>query len=138
MASCANVSTVHLSAVSNGMNILLAEDDAISRLMVRRILEQEGHLVTVARNGTEAVEAFEPSRFDIVLMDIQMPIMDGFRATYEIRKKERPGELRIPIIAFTAIDFSDAFQKAGMDGYVAKPVNVDALLRTVKAAAAGR
>jgi CheY-like chemotaxis protein len=98
-----------------------------------RILEKMGHRVDVASNGVEAVAAVSNQDYDAVLMDCQMPEMDGFEATAAIRRQESAGH-RMPIIAMTAAAMAGDEEKciaAGMDAYVSKPVNVDALKATL-------
>jgi signal transduction histidine kinase/ligand-binding sensor domain-containing protein/ActR/RegA family two-component response regulator len=108
------------------LSILLAEDNLVNQRLAAQLLRKRGHKVVVAGNGIEAVAAFEREPFDVVLMDVQMPTMDGFEATAEIRRRERVTGTRIPIIAVTAHAMSGDRQRcidAGMDGYVAKPIN---------------
>jgi two-component system, sensor histidine kinase and response regulator len=114
------------------MRILLAEDNLVNQRVALRILEKEGHRVTVANNGAEAVEAFGREDFDAVLMDVQMPEMGGFEATAKIR--ERPGGGGVPIIAMTAHAMAGDRERcldAGMDDYIAKPIRAAALLELV-------
>jgi two-component system, sensor histidine kinase and response regulator len=104
----------------------LAEDNAINQVLVVRLLEKMGHIPTTVVNGRQALEALERERFDLVLMDVQMPEMDGFSATREIRNAERQTASRIPIIALTAHAMKgdeEACLEAGMDGYLSKPVS---------------
>jgi CheY-like chemotaxis protein len=107
------------------LSLLLAEDNAVNRKVASKLLERMGHRVSIAENGREALEAIERSRFDAVLMDVQMPEMDGLEATNLIRDRERSAGGHIPIIAMTARAMQgdrEACLKAGMDGYVAKPI----------------
>ena len=123
------------------MHVLLAEDDLASQVIVRQILERLGHCVAVVGNGIEAVEATEHWRFDAILMDIQMPIMDGFTATVQIRERERAKSFRTPIVALNSIDLGEIFLEAGMDGYLPKPANTESIqeaLGAVMASAAHR
>ena len=117
--------------------ILLAEDNPVNRHLALRILEKAGHSVTTAENGAEALEILEEESVDLVLMDVQMPVMDGLSATRELRLREagsrRP---RTPVIALTAHAMSgdeDRCLEAGMDDYVMKPFQVDALLSRIDA-----
>jgi CheY-like chemotaxis protein len=110
------------------MNVLVAEDDLTSQLIVRRILENHGHVVMVVDNGCDAVTATGLYRFDAILIDIQMPIMDGFAATLQIRENERYKPYRTPIIAFSGLDLDAIFRQTGMDGYLPKPANPESLL----------
>jgi signal transduction histidine kinase/ligand-binding sensor domain-containing protein/CheY-like chemotaxis protein len=110
--------------------VLLAEDGAVNQLLVRRLLERAGHSVTVVDSGVQALEALARSSYDIVLMDIQMPHMDGFEATAGIRARENNGQRRVPVIALTAHVMEGDRERclaAGMDGYLSKPIRADAL-----------
>ncbi len=122
------------------LRVLLAEDNAVNRRLAMKLLEKRGHHVKAAVNGREALEAWEKERFDVILMDVQMPEMDGFEATAAIRIRERKTGQRQPIIAVTAHAMKgdrEKCLKAGMDGYVTKPISIteleevlSALLRT--------
>ncbi len=116
--------------------ILLAEDHPVNQKLVFSLLERWGHHVTVAGNGEEAVAAVEKGKFDIVLMDMQMPIMDGMEATRRIRASEnRKGLPHLPIIAMTASDLQsdkEACLAAGMDDYIGKPVRGYELSRILR------
>ena len=115
-----------------GLRILLAEDDVTNMTMLTRLLEKMGCEVAQAGNGQEAVRAVEENDVDLVLMDIQMPVMDGVEATKRIRSNPRIGDkARIPIIAVTAFAMSgdrEKFLQAGMDDYLAKPLSVKTLV----------
>jgi len=118
----------------DAQNILLAEDGLANQKLAVALLQRWGHQVTVAENGAEAVEAVEQGDFDLVLMDVQMPEMDGLEATREIRKREQGTEKHIPIIAMTAHAMTGDRQKcldAGMDGYLSKPVRRDKLYQAI-------
>ena len=107
------------------LSILLAEDNAVNRKLAVTILEKAGYKVTVATNGKEAVELADSKTIDLILMDIQMPIMSGEEATKALRDKESSSKDRIPIIALTAHAMTgdrDKYLSLGMDGYVAKPI----------------
>ncbi|MCX5874657.1 MAG: response regulator [Deltaproteobacteria bacterium] len=117
------------------LNALLAEDNAINQKLATRILEKMGHTVTIAENGQEVLKTLESKRFDIILMDVQMPEMDGFEATRSIREKERITGGHIPIVAMTAHAMSGDREKclaAGMDGYVSKPINTQELVENIE------
>jgi CheY-like chemotaxis protein len=116
-----------------GANILLVEDNEINQQVAKEILEGAGLKVTLAADGQEGVNAVNESSYDVVLMDIQMPIMDGYTASREIRKDERFKEL--PIIAMTAHAMAgdeDKSLKAGMNGHVTKPIDPDQLFSTLQ------
>ncbi len=117
------------------LSILLAEDNPINRKLAVKMLENMGHTVKTAFNGREAVEAFESQHFDLILMDIQMPDMDGIQATSIIREKEKLLGTKIPIIAMTAHALAgdrERFLAAGMDGYVSKPITAKELYEAVE------
>jgi CheY-like chemotaxis protein/HPt (histidine-containing phosphotransfer) domain-containing protein len=116
------------------LRILVAEDNVINRRVLVAILERKGHVVTVAVNGHEAVLAAAENTFDLALMDVQMPEMDGLEATAAIRTAERHSGLHLPIIAVTANAMKGDIEiclNAGMDSYLSKPVNATALLALV-------
>jgi len=115
--------------------VLLTEDNTINRTLVVRLLSKRGHSVVVALNGKQAVSAHEKQAFDLVLMDIQMPEMDGFEATAAIRQKEKAMGKHIPIIALTAHAMKGDRERClagGMDGYVSKPVQAEELIQAVE------
>ncbi len=112
------------------LRILLAEDNAVNMKLATRMLEKWGHSVTTAGNGKEAVAHFRAGQFDLILMDVQMPEMDGLEATAMIRSEEKSSGARVPILAMTAhgqAEDRDRCLNAGMDGYVAKPISAAAL-----------
>jgi signal transduction histidine kinase/DNA-binding response OmpR family regulator len=116
-----------------GAQVLLVEDNEINQQVAREILESAGLNVALANDGQEAVNAVKESNYDAVLMDVQMPVMDGYTATREIRKDERFKEL--PIIAMTAHAMAgdeDKSLEAGMNGHVAKPIDPDQLFATLQ------
>ena len=105
--------------------ILLAEDSVVNQRLAAHILEKEGHTVVIANNGREAVSALEQGRFDLVLMDVEMPVMSGLEATASIREKEKLHGYYTRIIAMTAHAMKgdrERFLAAGMDGYICKPI----------------
>ncbi len=107
------------------LRVLLAEDNAVNQKLAARLLERRGHTVTVVSNGRLAVEALDRERFDVVLMDVQMPEMDGLEAAALIREKEKATGIRIPIVALTAHAMTGDRQRclsAGMDAYISKPI----------------
>jgi CheY-like chemotaxis protein len=108
------------------LKILLAEDNLINQKMVVRILEKPGHNVKVVDNGQIALEMLAQEHFDLVFMDVQMPVMNGFEATGAIRTKEQRSGGHIPIIAMTAHALKQDRERclqAGMDDYISKPIN---------------
>ena len=112
------------------LRILLVEDNAVNRKLALRLLEKAGHEVRVAENGLRAVGMLQTNQFDLILMDVQMPEMDGFEATAAIRAIERNTHAHIPIIAMTAHAMKGDRERcleAGMDGYIAKPINREEL-----------
>jgi PAS domain S-box-containing protein len=114
----------------SSLRILLVEDNAVNRQLALRLLEKSGHEVHVAENGLRAVDMFQTHQFDLILMDVQMPEMDGFEATAAIRAIERITHTHIPIIAMTAHAMKGdrgRCLEAGMDGYIAKPINREEL-----------
>jgi signal transduction histidine kinase/DNA-binding response OmpR family regulator/HAMP domain-containing protein len=122
------------AAATKPLTVLLAEDNPVNVKFALKLLERAGHTVTVASNGKQAVDLWQASAFDIVLMDVQMPEMDGLDATREIRQMEKDRNGRIPIIAMTANAMAgdrEMCLNAGMDGYVAKPVKKEALFAEV-------
>ena len=126
------------SKATRRLRILLAEDNAVNRRFVSRVLEKRGHAVTVAANGRDAIDAIAgaTSPFDVVLMDVQMPLMDGLEATVSIRERERSGEsARVPIIAMTAHAMTGDRERclaAGMDDYLAKPIHPRQLIEAIE------
>jgi CheY-like chemotaxis protein len=118
------------------LRILLAEDNPVNQTLAMRLLEKHGHHVVLARHGREAIERIERERFDLVLMDVQMPELDGLEATVAIRDKEKTTGGHLPIVAMTAHAMQGDKERclaAGMDGYIAKPINVKELFRVVHA-----
>jgi two-component system, sensor histidine kinase and response regulator len=108
------------------LKILLAEDNLVNQTLGLRLLEKRGHTVILAENGRQALTAFSNGSFDLLLMDLQMPEMDGIEATSEIRRLEQLTKHHVPIIAMTAHAMKGDRERcleAGMDGYVAKPLN---------------
>ena len=123
-------------AQQTDMKVLLAEDDRVSSLAAQRQLEKSGYRVTCVENGLQALKVLETEPIDLVLMDVQMPEMNGIEATRAIRKGDAGEHVRnIPIIAMTAYTMSgdkESFMQAGMDDYLAKPVDLRKLRRTLR------
>ena len=114
--------------------ILVAEDNRVNQTLAQRLLEKRGHTVTVVETGRAAVEAVEKQTFDLVLMDVQMPEMDGLEATAAIRQREKSGGKHLPIIAMTAnamIGDKEHCLQAGIDKF-AKPLSVKDLFRVIE------
>ena len=113
-------------SIAQHLRVLMAEDNLINQRVATRFLNKLGHSVRVVDNGEKAIRALQEDEFDVVLMDIQMPVMDGFKATTAIRKQEELTGHHIPIIAMTAYAMSGDRERcltAGMDDYVSKPIN---------------
>jgi CheY-like chemotaxis protein len=112
-------------APARPLRILLAEDHPVNRQLAIKLLEREGHSVVAAANGKEALLALTTGAFDIVLMDVQMPVMDGVEATEALRRSERGSGQHIPVVALTANAMKgdkERYLGCGMDGYLAKPI----------------
>jgi CheY-like chemotaxis protein len=119
------------------LRILLGEDNPINRKVAVHLLEKQGHTVRTASDGREVLSALEEERFDLVLMDVQMPEVDGFEATAIIREKEKGGSDRLPIVALTAHALKEDRKRcldAGMDDYVSKPLRPEEFFRTISRA----
>ena len=136
MTDSASLITRHtLRQGGSSIRVLLAEDNAVNQTLAKRLLEKHGFVVFAVGDGRAAVEAFEKEHFDVVLMDIQMPEMDGFEATARIRGKESTLGGRIPIIALTANALKGDQERclaAGMDGYISKPIRTSELLEAIE------
>lgn len=131
-----DIAEVDEAAETLPMRILLADDAPVNQEVAKGLLELSGHDVETADNGREAVEMVERGTYDVVLMDLEMPQMDGMSATIAIRERERNTGERIPIIAMTAhvtADIRAQCLKAGMDGYLTKPIQPKELLKALAA-----
>jgi PAS domain S-box-containing protein len=123
------------------LSVLVAEDNAVNQLLATRLLEKRGHRVVMTSNGREALEALAKERFDLVIMDVQMPGMDGLQATHSLREKEKEKRdgFHQPVIALTAHAMKGDQERclaAGMDGYLTKPIRpqeLDAILESYRA-----
>lgn len=124
----------------NGIHVLLCEDHPLNQEITRALLQQKGAVVTIAEDGQKGVELFRASGtgfYDIILMDIRMPLMDGYQAAAEIRKLPREDAAAVPIIALTANTFADDIRKcsdAGMNGHLSKPIDPDRMFTAMAAA----
>jgi len=120
---------------TKGLRVLLAEDNTVNQKVASRVLEKQGHQVTVASNGREALAALDRAHFDVVLMDVQMPEMDGFETTAVVRDRERNSGRHLPIIAMTAHAMQGDRERciaAGMDHYISKPLNAPELVQLLE------
>jgi PAS domain S-box-containing protein len=123
-----------LRAGESKLKVLVAEDNAVNQTLAVRLLEKQGHSAVVVGTGQAALEALGEQEFDVVLMDVQMPHMDGLEATAAIREREKRNGKHVPIIAMTAHAMTGDQERclaAGMDGYVAKPISSQALAREI-------
>jgi PAS domain S-box-containing protein len=129
------------AAARRALRVLLAEDNSVNQVVASRILEQQGHRVVVVETGRDALAALERARFDVVLMDVQMPDMDGLEATAAIRAREAAtaaagtSTRRLPILALTAHAMAGDAERclaAGADAYLSKPINPATLVRTIE------
>jgi PAS domain S-box-containing protein len=117
------------------LRFLVVEDNVVNRLVATRLIEKQNHTVSTAANGREALDVLEREGFDCVLMDVQMPVLDGFEATAAIRERDRNSGGHLPIIAMTAHAMAGDLERclaAGMDGYIAKPIQAKTLFATVE------
>ena len=108
------------------MRILVAEDNKVNQMVASKLLSNLGHVVEIAANGREAVAAFQQSKWDLILMDCQMPEVDGYEATRQIRNLERALNRKTKIVALTAhamVEDQIRCSEAGMDGYITKPLD---------------
>jgi len=121
--------------ITQSLKILVAEDTPFNQTFILRLLEKNGFHPTLVENGQQAVDRFDPDTFDIILMDVQMPEMDGFEATREIRKLEKQSGGHIPVIAMTAYATEGDRERclaAGMDAYVSKPISAAKLFKAIE------
>ncbi len=136
VADSAEVTGRNGTALERSLRILIAEDNAVNQLFAKRTLERAGHEAIVAENGEEALALLEQQMFDVILMDVQMPTMDGFQATARIREREQGTERHQPIIAMTAHAMKGDREHClsmGMDAYVSKPIRTDLLFEAIEA-----
>jgi PAS domain S-box-containing protein len=124
----------HSQAPRSGLHVLLAEDNPINQRLAVRLLEKLGHRVTVAEDGAEAVRLYQEHRFNLVLMDLQMPVIGGEEATRMLRSLKAQTAARVPIVAMTAHAMEEDRERClqmGMDGYLTKPISMDALSEAI-------
>jgi len=135
----------HHDRAKRELRILVAEDNSVNQRLAARLLEREGHSVAIAGSGQEALDLFERSLmerspYDLILMDVQMPGLDGLQATVRIREREHGFGARVPIVAMTAqAAESDRLRclESGMDAYVTKPVHVPQLMEMIESVVLG-
>src|SRR5262249_18816365 len=121
------------------LRVLIAEDNLVNRRLVTRVLEKRGHTVSAAATGREALDQVQHERFDVILMDVQMPDMDGLETAAAIRRLEAIQGAHTPIIAVTAYSMKGDRERclaAGMDDYITKPINAQELAGAVESTAA--
>jgi CheY-like chemotaxis protein len=121
--------------MTSALRILFVEDTPDGRVVGMRLFQAHGHQVVLAKNGREAVELFDPDAFDVVVMDLQMPEMDGWEAAQEIRRRQAQ-DRKVPVIAVSATPQppdSSRFEAAGIDAFVPKPIDSPRLMQTVAA-----
>jgi PAS domain S-box-containing protein len=131
------IASASLQRSERSLRVLLAEDNPVNQTLATRILERLGHKVQVANNGKEAIGRAQGEEFDLILMDVQMPEMDGLEATTAIRGAEAGTGKHVPIVAMTAHAMKGDREKcisAGMDGYLSKPIRIDELMQAISGA----
>ncbi len=130
-----------VSRVTSSLHVLVVEDTPANQKVVSAILRRRGHRIQLANNGREAIERLYEQPFDVVLMDVQMPTVDGYQATAAIRQMEQNDRAHVPIIAMTAHAMrgdAERCLKSGMDAYLSKPIDAHRLVEVVEAFAANR
>ena len=128
-------SSIAATAPVRLLSVLMADDTRANQRLVLYILAKRGHVVAMAETGKQAVDLLSRQDFDVVLMDLQMPVMDGFQATAAIRKLSDATKANVPIVAVTGRDLAGDREQcmlAGMDGYLSKPINRDELIEAVE------
>ena len=121
--------------ITGSLRVLIAEDNPVNVMLMKKLFSKWNIVPTIADNGERAVEIVQYGNFDVILMDLQMPVMNGFDAAMEIRKMPDPAKANIPIIALTAsalFDIKDQVESAGMNDYVAKPFKPDELMEKIQ------
>jgi CheY-like chemotaxis protein len=122
-------------ATSSGLKILVADDNEFLRMTMTAALKTLGHTGVVVSDGEKALRCLSQLKFDLLLLDVQMPVMDGLEVLAHIRQQEAKGRPHLPIIIVTALDLPEErarFLQLGADGYVAKPVDIDALQEEIE------
>lgn len=117
---------------SSALHVLVVDDNTMCQTLAKAVLERNGHVVTIAENGRAAVNMIEVSSFDLILMDIMMPEMDGLQATREIRKREKRTGTHVPIVAVTAASDREQCLAGGMDEFIAKPIRSGELAAVIE------
>jgi CheY-like chemotaxis protein len=126
----------HTPTAAKSLRLLLAEDNPINQKLAVRLLEKEGHAVTVTANGRDALDALGREPFDAALFDVQMPEMDGLEAVAELRRREAITGRHLPVIALTAHAMKGDKERclaAGMDNYLTKPIRIEEIVRALAA-----
>jgi two-component system sensor histidine kinase/response regulator len=134
-ASTNSLPVAEISPASQSLRILLAEDNLVNQRVAMTMLRKMGHRITLATNGLEALEQWRQSDFDLILMDVQMPVMTGLEAAKQIRQEETTGA-HVPIVAMTASAMSedrDRCLTAGMDDFISKPVSYKGIEQMITA-----
>jgi two-component system, sensor histidine kinase and response regulator len=134
-ASTVTLPAAGVSNLSRSLRILLAEDNLVNQRVAMGMLGKMGHRITLARNGLEAVKQWRQSNFDLILMDVQMPEMNGLQATTQIRREEAIGA-HVPIVAMTASAMGEERDRclaAGMDDFISKPVSFKVIEQMITA-----
>jgi CheY-like chemotaxis protein len=114
------------STTAQPLHVLVAEDGLMNRRLAHGLLTKEGHRVTFAHNGAQALSQMRKVRYDLVLMDVEMPVMNGLDATEALRHHEKAGGKYTPVIALTSNTNRDECLAAGMDAFLSKPLDIDA------------
>lgn len=125
---------VQNNKINKRLNILVVEDDKASQMVIYNVLKRNGHICDVVGDGQKALKMVENKRYDLIFMDIQMPVMDGVETTKIIRKLEKKDDKHVPIIALTAYALKgdrEKFMSVGMDDYISKPFNINELLKVI-------
>jgi CheY-like chemotaxis protein len=133
--SSALITRYTLQAQKPNLRILVAEDNAVNQKLAMRLLEKQGYAPVLVETGRAALESLQKDEFDLVLMDVQMPDIDGLAATAAIREKEKSTGKHLPIVAMTAHAMAGDRERclaAGMDGYVAKPISLKELTKEIE------